>query len=89
MAPSEVEAIDEWSHQHRVRTRSEAIRKLVAVGLKEGGRMAISDLTEAIRAIPASRLSKGDVTAFADLIYEASIILNKAISAADQSGRNA
>jgi hypothetical protein len=34
MTPSEVKAIDDWSSERRVRGRSEAIRHLVALGLK-------------------------------------------------------
>ena len=34
MTPSELEAIDAWSFRHRVRGRSEAIRRLVALGIK-------------------------------------------------------
>jgi hypothetical protein len=33
MTPSEVQAIDDWSFANRVRGRSEAIRRLVAMGL--------------------------------------------------------
>jgi hypothetical protein len=33
MSPSQVEAIDEWGWQRRIRTRAEAIRQLVDLGL--------------------------------------------------------
>ena len=33
MTPSEVQAIDDWSFSNRVRGRSEAIRRLLAIGL--------------------------------------------------------
>jgi hypothetical protein len=33
LTPTEVEAIDDWSFRNRVRTRAEAIRQLVALGL--------------------------------------------------------
>lgn len=33
MAPSEVEAIDEWGFNNRIRTRAEAIRRLCQIGL--------------------------------------------------------
>jgi hypothetical protein len=35
--PAEVEAIDDWSFRNRVRTRAEAIRQLVAIGLTAAG----------------------------------------------------
>jgi hypothetical protein len=34
MTRSEVKAIDDWSFARRIRSRSEAIRQLVALGLK-------------------------------------------------------
>lgn len=33
MAPSEVERIDDWGFKHRIRSRSEVVRKLVLAGL--------------------------------------------------------
>jgi hypothetical protein len=33
MAPSEVEKIDDWGFKHRIRSRSEVVRKLVLAGL--------------------------------------------------------
>lgn len=36
MTPSEVRAIDDWSFDNRVRGRSEAIRRLIEIGLKAG-----------------------------------------------------
>ncbi|QRY66559.1 hypothetical protein JVX98_19380 [Ensifer sp. PDNC004] len=33
MTPSEVSAIDDWSFQHRIRSRGEAIRRLCQIGL--------------------------------------------------------
>lgn len=33
MAPSEVKAIDDWSFQQRIRSRGEAIRRLIELGL--------------------------------------------------------
>jgi hypothetical protein len=34
MSASELKAIDDWSFERRIRSRSEAIRRLVALGLK-------------------------------------------------------
>lgn len=34
MTPSEVKAIDDWSFEKRVRGRSEAIRRLIEIGLQ-------------------------------------------------------
>lgn len=34
MSKSEVEAIDDWSFENRVRTRAEAIRRLIDLGLE-------------------------------------------------------
>jgi hypothetical protein len=34
MTASELKAIDDWSFAQRIRSRGEAIRKLVALGLK-------------------------------------------------------
>lgn len=33
MAPSEVDRIDDWGFKHRMRSRSEVVRKLVLAGL--------------------------------------------------------
>lgn len=33
MTPSEVKAIDDWSFENRIRGRSEAIRRLIELGL--------------------------------------------------------
>lgn len=34
MTPSEVKLVDDWSFENRVRGRSEAIRRLIEIGLK-------------------------------------------------------
>ena len=34
MTPSEVEAIDDWGFSNRIRGRSEAIRRLIEIGLR-------------------------------------------------------
>jgi hypothetical protein len=34
MAPSAVDAIDEWSFAHRIRSRGEAFRRLAEMGLE-------------------------------------------------------
>ena len=36
MTPTEVGVIDDWSFENRVRGRSEAIRRLIALGLNAG-----------------------------------------------------
>jgi len=36
MTASELKAVDDWSFAHRIRSRGEAIRKLIALGLKAG-----------------------------------------------------
>jgi hypothetical protein len=33
MTPSEVKAIDDWSFESRIRSRGEAVRRLIALGL--------------------------------------------------------
>lgn len=35
ISPSEVEALDEWRAKHRIWSRSEAIRRLIAEGIKK------------------------------------------------------
>lgn len=35
MTPSEVEAIDNWSFENRVRGRAEAMRRLIEIGLEK------------------------------------------------------
>jgi hypothetical protein len=34
MTPSEVKAVDDWSFAQRIRSRGEAIRRLIQLGLK-------------------------------------------------------
>lgn len=34
MTPSEVKAIDDWSFERRIRSRGEAIRRLIELGLE-------------------------------------------------------
>lgn len=34
MAPSELKAIDDWSFENRIRSRGEAIRRLIEYGLE-------------------------------------------------------
>jgi hypothetical protein len=34
MTASELKAVDDWSFSHRIRSRGEAIRRLIALGLK-------------------------------------------------------
>lgn len=34
MTPSEVEAIDDWSFENRIRGRAEAIRRLIEAGIE-------------------------------------------------------
>lgn len=36
MTPSELKAVDDWSFDNRIRGRSEAIRRLIALGLTVG-----------------------------------------------------
>jgi metal-responsive CopG/Arc/MetJ family transcriptional regulator len=36
MAPSEIDALDEWRAKHKIWSRSEAIRRLIAEGVKRG-----------------------------------------------------
>lgn len=43
MTPSELEAVDDWSFARRIRSRSEAIRQLIKLGL-EAERRAESKL---------------------------------------------
>jgi len=33
MAPSELKEVDDWSFSHRVRSRGEAIRRLISMGI--------------------------------------------------------
>jgi metal-responsive CopG/Arc/MetJ family transcriptional regulator len=35
MTPTELEAVDEWAWERRIRSRGEAIRQLCAMALKE------------------------------------------------------
>jgi hypothetical protein len=34
MTPAEVQALDDWSFAHRIRSRGEAVRQLIQTGLK-------------------------------------------------------
>lgn len=36
-SPSEIAALDEWRAKHKIWSRSDAIRRLIAQGIKEGG----------------------------------------------------
>ena len=36
MSPGEVQALDDWAFANRIRSRSEAIRRLIEAGLKAG-----------------------------------------------------
>jgi hypothetical protein len=58
MTPSEVAAIDDWLFSNRVRGRSEAIRRLVAIGLKASGAAAPAKPTKGM-AIRASKRRPG------------------------------
>lgn len=35
MAPAELERLDDWSFKHRIRSRGEAIRRLIEIGLEQ------------------------------------------------------
>ena len=62
MSPGEVQALDDWAFANRIRSRSEAIRRLIEAGLKAGDKISIqgskpepssgSDVTEDISATP-------------------------------------
>jgi metal-responsive CopG/Arc/MetJ family transcriptional regulator len=43
MTPDEVKAIDDWSFENRVRGRSEAIRRLIELGLGKGAKKRDAD----------------------------------------------
>jgi hypothetical protein len=43
MTASEVKAIDDWSFARRIRSRGEAIRRLVALGLKASAKQSKGD----------------------------------------------
>ena len=52
MTASELKAIDDWSFERRIRSRSEAIRQLVALGLK-----ASAEEQQAVEELAASMLA--------------------------------
>jgi len=52
MTASELNAIDDWSFERRIRSRSEAIRQLVALGLK-----ASAEKQQAVEESAASMLA--------------------------------
>ena len=52
MTPAEVRAIDDWSFEHRVRGRSEAIRRLIEAGL-HAGNAPVPKATRMKKAAPA------------------------------------
>ena len=55
MTPSEVKAIDDWSFGQRIRSRGEAIRRLIDIGLASQREWeSVAKLTEAEAAEPAS-----------------------------------
>jgi hypothetical protein len=60
MTPSEVQAIDDWSFSNRVRGRSEAIRRLVAMGIALQVVHAPAD--PAVTAAPKGRTKRGGGT---------------------------
>src|SRR5687768_2037371 len=41
MTPSEVQALDDWAFANRIRSRGEAIRRLIEAGLKAGEKIPI------------------------------------------------
>ena len=43
MAPSDVEAVDDWSFANRVRSRSDAIRRLVHLGIEAWNKQRAAD----------------------------------------------
>jgi hypothetical protein len=47
ISPSELEAIDDWSWGHRVRSRGEAVRRLIQLGLEASQAREPSDLDDA------------------------------------------
>lgn len=60
MSPSEMQAIDEWAWQNRIRSKSEAVRRLVQIGLsfdhenrqaKTLGRTTLRFLMDAVRTL--------------------------------------
>jgi hypothetical protein len=42
MSASELKAVDDWSFANRIRSRGEALRQLVALGLKAASKIAES-----------------------------------------------
>ena len=33
MTPAELHALDEWAHEHRIKSRGDAIRQLIRIGI--------------------------------------------------------
>ena len=56
MSPSEMKAIDEWAWENRVRSKSEAVRRLLQIGIQSDQRIA-DMLVKAERALAFSLLA--------------------------------
>jgi metal-responsive CopG/Arc/MetJ family transcriptional regulator len=50
MTRSELKAVDDWSFEHRIRSRGEAIRQLIALGLKASEQQATEESAASVLA---------------------------------------
>lgn len=58
LSPSEIEAIDEWRFSHRIGSRSEAIRQLIALGLSSSDKDELLDrCRELLLSLPTAGFS--------------------------------
>ena len=58
LTPSEFKAVEDWSFANRIRSRGEAIRQLIAIGLRSD--KTLHDLLENMDAVvDGERLHKG------------------------------
>ncbi|MFH1558515.1 MAG: hypothetical protein ABII76_27255 [Pseudomonadota bacterium] len=90
MSASEVKAIDDWSFEHRVRTRAEAVRRLCQIGLHYDGDVienaddALLDAaTEGIRALEwvKEAMDKGNIEGIDNLFKSLLLTFSKLIEA--------
>ena len=57
MAPSDVKVIDDWAFANRIRSRGEAIRRLIEAGLKVSARKRSTIRARGTLQIPYTRES--------------------------------
>jgi len=81
MSPSEVTEIDEWAHGKRIRSRSEAIRKLLEIGMQNGASVTISDLIKGLRSIAGYEFGSPELSELSELMVVISRVIHHSLKA--------